>query len=281
MSRIIPLVLTLGVFVGLGQTMPAAAGEPQQADPQQFEGRIEGFPAGTDGAFVILGQLVTTDVSTVFLRGNTPVAFADLAVGQRVHVVGTAGDGDVLATTVRIQNRRTDLPGRGNVLTPLPEPTQAPAPAGTVAFTPDIFGWALCQEMTCGFAFSPVESITVVSFGQWDEDLDGLTEESTVTLWAGDGTPLLSASVPAGMAAPAVGEYRYVMITPIELLAGETYMISSAYPGGRAPLFDPAGVDEGLIPSYGRVWVDGVNNPPTVSYLYYGGANFQFLQALP
>jgi hypothetical protein len=256
-------------------------GSTTEALGHQVEGRIEGFPSDPAGSLLVSGQLVTTDVATVFRLGNAQASFGDLEVGQRVHVVGEATADGVLASAIRIQNTRTDLPGRGNVLPPPPQPEADSAPVATAAFDPDaIYGWVGCEAGTCGFAFSPREDITVVGLGQWDEYLDGLDDDSTVTLWADDGTPLASVAVPAGTAAPATAQHRYMPIAPLQLVAGQTYVIGSAYPGGPAPLFDPSGVDPTLLPIEGRA-IAAIDYPSVGSGLFFGGGSFQFLVVSP
>src|SRR6185369_1739165 len=64
---------------------------------EQIEGRVEGFPAAPAGAFVVDGRTVATTTLTSFVAGNRAGSFADLAIGQRVHVTATATGGDLVA----------------------------------------------------------------------------------------------------------------------------------------------------------------------------------------
>jgi hypothetical protein len=79
-------------------------------DKEELEGRIDGLPPTTAAAtFTISGQNVQTDTNTQFFKGSAPATFADLQVGQRVHVSGTPNANGVLAKTVRIQDINIDL----------------------------------------------------------------------------------------------------------------------------------------------------------------------------
>ena len=71
---------------------------------------VEGFPATPAGAFVVDGRTVTTTSRTSFQLGSGAGSFADLAIGQRVHVTGSSTAGDLVASVVRIQNVQVDLP---------------------------------------------------------------------------------------------------------------------------------------------------------------------------
>jgi len=78
---------------------------------EELEGLIDGLPPTTPaGTFTVSGQNVQTDANTTFLKGNAPATFADLQIGQRVHVKGTPNASGVLAASVRIQNVNTDAP---------------------------------------------------------------------------------------------------------------------------------------------------------------------------
>lgn len=78
----------------------------------QLEGRVELLtPTPAPPSFVVAGQMVTTNASTTFYLHGQPAAFADLELGQRVHVKGqTTGTGtsaSLLAREVNIQNTST------------------------------------------------------------------------------------------------------------------------------------------------------------------------------
>ncbi len=268
----------------------SAVGGTLRGTPQQVEGRIEGFPATPAASFVLAGMLVETDANTTFAHGSTPATFADLAIGQRVKAIGAFTSTGLWASVVRIQNTNGDLPGRGNVLKPIPLPAPPPppppappppSPQPLPAFDPQpILGLVSCQGFTCGFAFSPRQDISVVALGHWDQGADGLSTHGPVRLWDGNGQLLAAVSVPAGSAAPLVGEYRYVAITPVPLLAGQVYVIGNAFTGGPAPSFDPARMDAALSAIQGRIiFADAYPSNPHASF--FGGANFQFVPAGP
>ena len=77
---------------------------------EELEGRVDSLPPTTAaGSFVVAGRTVTTTSSTSFVMQGQPASFADLAIGQRVHVKGTPGATSLAATWVNIQNTNTDI----------------------------------------------------------------------------------------------------------------------------------------------------------------------------
>jgi hypothetical protein len=75
---------------------------------EQVEGRVESLPPTTAaGTFVVAGRMVTTDANTKFFMQGQTAAFANLALGQRVHVKGQTATAGLLASTVDIQNTNT------------------------------------------------------------------------------------------------------------------------------------------------------------------------------
>ena len=73
---------------------------------EQLEGQIEALTVTTPttGSIVVAGRTVIIDGSTTFFQGNATVTFADLAIGQRVHVKGQPSGLDLLARAIQIQN---------------------------------------------------------------------------------------------------------------------------------------------------------------------------------
>ena len=69
----------------------------------QVEGRIQSIDT-TAQSFVVAGKTITIDGSTTFMHGAESYAFADLQLGWRVHVAGTASGGGILARRVEVQN---------------------------------------------------------------------------------------------------------------------------------------------------------------------------------
>jgi hypothetical protein len=81
------------------------------ASSQQLEGRVESLPPTTAAnTLVVAGKTVKTDSSTRFEQGGSTRSFADLLIGMRVHVEGTAAGSDLAAALIRIQNTNTWIP---------------------------------------------------------------------------------------------------------------------------------------------------------------------------
>ncbi len=75
---------------------------------EQLEGRVESLPPTTAaGSLVVAGRTVITNSSTKFYMQGQTATFADLALGQRVHVKGQTGTGGMTASSVDIQNTNT------------------------------------------------------------------------------------------------------------------------------------------------------------------------------
>jgi hypothetical protein len=102
---------TITVTITLdGTTASLDSDRRQGPSGEELEGRVESLPPTTAaGTFVVAGRTVTTNGSTTFTMQGQPAAFADLAIGQRVHVKGTPGTTSLLATSVNIQNTNTDI----------------------------------------------------------------------------------------------------------------------------------------------------------------------------
>ena len=78
---------------------------------EQLEGRIDSLPPVTPaGTFDVDGTVVETNAKTTFTNGGASATFADLALGIRVHIAGTADGAKILAVTVDIQNTDATLP---------------------------------------------------------------------------------------------------------------------------------------------------------------------------
>ena len=75
----------------------------------ELEGRIESLdPAAL--TLMVAGRMVTTSDRTVIRDGSLSKAFADLAIGQRVHVKGTLGVDSIVADSILIQNTNVAIP---------------------------------------------------------------------------------------------------------------------------------------------------------------------------
>ncbi len=78
---------------------------------EQLEGRVESLPpAVAPSTLVVAGRSVTTNTQTRFVLRGGSATFADLAVGQRVHVKGQASGSSLLASIVDIQNTNETIP---------------------------------------------------------------------------------------------------------------------------------------------------------------------------
>jgi hypothetical protein len=241
--------------------------------------------------FVIDGREVRGNSATGFLGGST---FADLGEGVGVNVKGLQQDGFVSAESIHVTGdgddvTSSDSPGDdpgGDVGSTETEPTPLPPPpTPVVAFNPDpIQGLAQCQSYTCGFAFTVLADVTVQALGQWDENLDGLSTDASVGLWSSDGALLASVIVPIGTAATMTSGYRFVTITPVQLIAGRQYVIGSAFRGGGAPVFLAPGLDPALSSPMGGVILKGAGVlafPASPTTRLYGGGNFLIVPHTP
>jgi len=84
---------------------------------EQIEGRVESLPPTQPaGTLVVAGRTVNTTATTTFRQSSATRTFADLEVGQRVHVKGTTSAGVFTATLIDIQNVKTDQPVNVNGL---------------------------------------------------------------------------------------------------------------------------------------------------------------------
>lgn len=102
--------ITLTVVV-TGTTAAIETESRSGAGQDELEARVESLPPTTAAAtFVAGGRTVKTDGSTRFEQGSNTRTFADLAIGQRVHVKGTTSGTTFLASLVQIQNTNTDIP---------------------------------------------------------------------------------------------------------------------------------------------------------------------------
>ncbi len=94
-----------------GSSVSLEAERRSSGSEEQVEGRIESLPPTTAaGTLVVSGRTIATDASTRILMGSQTMAFADLAIGQRVHVKGQTSGGSLLASLIDMQNTNTTLP---------------------------------------------------------------------------------------------------------------------------------------------------------------------------
>lgn len=104
------ITITVSIANGLAQ-LDSDDRSSTSGSLEQLEGRIDSLPpVAAAGTFVIDGTVVETNAKTTFTNGGASATFADLALGIRVHVAGTADGTKILATSVDIQNTDATLP---------------------------------------------------------------------------------------------------------------------------------------------------------------------------
>jgi uncharacterized protein DUF5666 len=105
-AETVSLVLSVaGASVSIDSEIRSAAAS------QQLEGRVESLPPTTTAnTLIVAGKTVKTDSGTRFEQGGLTKSFADLLIGMRVHVEGTASGSDITASLIRIQNTNTWIP---------------------------------------------------------------------------------------------------------------------------------------------------------------------------
>ena len=91
-------------------------------------------------------------------------------------------------------------------------------------------GSPLVGSVTVGWEFTAQSDLWVSELGFFDLGQDGLNISHDVGIWDQDHNLIVSATVSAGTAAPVIGEYRYVEISPFLLTAGQTYVIGATAP---------------------------------------------------
>ena len=101
----------VSVLVGVAGATATVQSESRNAGGKvEFEGRIESLTPA-EFSLVVAGATVTTSAQTVIRDGNDAAkAFADLAIGQRVHVKGTLGVDSIVADSILIQNTNVAIP---------------------------------------------------------------------------------------------------------------------------------------------------------------------------
>ena len=102
----------VSLLVGVAGATATIQSESRNAGGKvELEGRIESLHRVSPTTLVVAGRTVTTTATTVIRDSNDVTkAFADLAIGQRVHVKGTLGTESILADSILIQNTITTIP---------------------------------------------------------------------------------------------------------------------------------------------------------------------------
>ena len=80
---------------------------------------------------------------------------------------------------------------------------------------------------TLGYSFQVDSPITVTALAVFDAGSDGLNVSHAVGFWDANANLLASVVVPAGVAAPIQGGFRYENITPLALTVGDIYYVGS------------------------------------------------------
>ena len=137
-----------------------------------------------------------------------------------------------------------------------------------------------------GWQFTTNSDISVTALGFFDEAQDGLVDAHDVGIFSAAGTLLASATVPSGLAAPLINQFRYVAIAPLLLASGQTFRIGAIYNTGsdRLIAFNPTGlaIDPAITKSPLRFFVNSATlADPSGSAAGNGsfGPNFDFVLA--
>ena len=101
----------VSVLVGVAGATATVQSESRNAGGKvELEGRIESLTPA-EFALTVAGRRVTASAQTIIRDSNDATrAFADLAIGQRVHVKGTLGVDSIVADSIRIQNTDVAIP---------------------------------------------------------------------------------------------------------------------------------------------------------------------------
>ena len=101
----------VSLLVGISGATAVVESESRNVGGQvELEGRIESLPTTPANALIVAGRTVTVGTQTVIRDGNSAKTFADLAIGQRVHVKGRLGGSAIAADIITIQNTNTSIP---------------------------------------------------------------------------------------------------------------------------------------------------------------------------
>lgn len=81
---------------------------------------------------------------------------------------------------------------------------------------------------TIGFQFRPQSDIRVTALGVFDHLGDGFIDSHSIGIWAVDNeSPLITATIPAGVSTSLVGAFRYVDIASFTLTANTDYIVAA------------------------------------------------------
>ena len=144
------------------------------------------------------------DLVSSYVTGETGIVFGD----EEGCLVGAFFDG-------------TPLEGCDSVL--------VVGPSAVAAFSQERRSTStrLRVPTTRGWSFLANTLLFVTDLGFWDGAPNGLARHHEVGLWTAEGELLVSARIPRGVDSERREAFRYVAIDPIELEAGQKYVIAA------------------------------------------------------
>ena len=102
------------------------------------------------------------------------------------------------------------------------------ANAGVITFNPATGGTGANQDQSVGWQFNVLSSVTVTDLEWFDPHGvggAGLSTAHTVGIWSPTGALLTSIVIPAGVAAPLDGMFRFETVAPVNLPVGNGYVV--------------------------------------------------------
>lgn len=90
---------------------------------------------------------------------------------------------------------------------------------------------AINGNQMVGWQFDVLSTIAVTGLGWYDDGANGLAEAHRVGIWNPAGTLLAEVTVPAGVTAGLVGQFRTVAITPLALAPASGYIVGGLNSG--------------------------------------------------
>ncbi len=101
-----------------------------------------------------------------------------------------------------------------------------------------IVNYDIPPNRVVGYTFSVSEALDITALGFYDANQDGLGVAHTVAIYSfGVSDALVTAEVPAGTGGTLDNYFRFVPIAPVQLGAGETYVIVATWPYGAGDPF--------------------------------------------
>ncbi|MEZ6137500.1 MAG: hypothetical protein R3C53_21640 [Pirellulaceae bacterium] len=99
------------------------------------------------------------------------------------------------------------------------------------------------SDGVAGWAFTAVDSFSISALGYYDHLQDGFVDPHEIGLWRINGatsTLVATTELSAGTAAVLMGDFRYGSITPLEITAGNDYVIGATIGfGSGTAQYDP------------------------------------------